>query len=121
MDTMLTGITGTAAYLNDTIVMGHTQELFSRLNGKRIQYYGFRIREDKCDLFMATIKYFGFLFDKDGRRPDPENSKSIQNMPPPKDLVTLRSFLGLVSHCNAFFLDMHRAMDQLVAKDQPWN
>ncbi|MBM6549427.1 hypothetical protein H7673_11295 [Streptococcus dysgalactiae subsp. equisimilis] len=124
---MLTGITGTAAYLDDIIVMGRTQEeLFHRLNAvlDRIQDYGFRIREEKCDFFMSSIKYLGFILDKNGRRPDPEKIRAIQKMPPPKDMTTLRSFLGLVSHYSTFLPDMHRIrnpLNCLLTKDQPWN
>ena len=127
MDTMLTGITGATAYLDDIIIVGKTeQELFAHLKDTlaRIQEYGLRIREDKCNFFIPSIKYLGFIFDKDGRKPDPENVAAIQNMPPPKDLPTLRSFLGLVSHYSVFLPDMHRVrapMNHLLTKDQPWN
>ncbi|CAH8536675.1 unnamed protein product, partial [Dicrocoelium dendriticum] len=51
MDTMLAGVSGAAAYLDDIILMGRTaEELFQRLAEVLvpIQSYGFRIREDKC-------------------------------------------------------------------------
>ncbi|XP_029142978.1 uncharacterized protein K02A2.6-like, partial [Protobothrops mucrosquamatus] len=127
MDTMLTGIAGAAAYLDDIILMGRTKEdLFETMNAvfSRIQDYGLRIREEKCNFFMPSIKYLGFILDKDGRRPDPENIEAIQKMPPPKDLPTLRSFLGLISHYSTFLPEMHRLrtpLNQLLVKDQPWN
>ncbi|CAH8614326.1 unnamed protein product [Dicrocoelium dendriticum] len=127
MDTMLAGVSGTAAYLDDIIVMGRTpEELFNRLDEVLccIQSYGFRIREDKCTFFTPLIKYLGFILEKDGRRPDPENIEAIRKMPPPTDLQSLRSFCGLISHYSAFLPEMHRLrapLNKLLSKGQPWN
>ncbi|CAH8624674.1 unnamed protein product [Dicrocoelium dendriticum] len=127
MDTMLAGVSGAAAYLDDIILMGRTaEELFQRLAEVlvRIQSYGFRIREDKCTFFTPTIKFLGFIFSKDGRRPDPENIRAIQKMPPPVDLQSLRSFCGLISHYSAFLPELHRLrapLNKLLSKGQTWN
>jgi hypothetical protein len=124
MDTMLTGISGVAAYLDDIIVMGTTQEeLHQRLEEtlQRIQEFGFRLRQDKCDFFMQSIKYLGLIIDKYGRRPDPANIVAIQQMHAPKDVPSLRSFLGLISYYSAFLPEMHRLrgpLYHLLTKDQ---
>ncbi|CAH8550749.1 unnamed protein product [Dicrocoelium dendriticum] len=126
MDTTLAGITGAAAYLDDIIVMGHTQsDLLNTLDNvlTRIQEHGFYLREDKCDFFLSAMKFLGFILDKNGRRPDPENTNEIRNMPPPSDMSSLRSFLGLVSHYSSFLPDMHRLrapLKQLRTKSSTW-
>ncbi|CAH8498480.1 unnamed protein product [Schistosoma intercalatum] len=126
MDTMLTGIPGTAAYLDDIIVMGSTDsELSDRLHQvlNRVLEYGFQLREEKCIFFMHSIKYLGFILDKNGRRPDPANIEAIQKMPAPTDVSSLRSFLGLISHYSTFLPEMHRVrgpLNELLSKDKPW-
>ncbi|VDK48017.1 unnamed protein product [Dibothriocephalus latus] len=100
MDTMLTGNEKAAAYLDDIIVTGsNLDELLQRLETmlSRIQDHGFHLRLEKC-VFMRTVEYLGFIIDKDGRRPDPENINVIKQRPPPKDINSLRAFMGLMSH-----------------------
>lgn len=44
-------------------------------------------------LFLNEIKYLVFIFDLDGCRPDPENFKAINQMPPPKNISIFCAFL----------------------------
>jgi len=96
MDTMLNGLDGAAAYLDDIIIVGKTPvELQERIRNvlSRIQEYGFHLRADKCQFFLQTIKYLGFIFDEQGRRPDPNNITAIQSLAAPTDVSELRAFL----------------------------
>ncbi|VDM00176.1 unnamed protein product [Schistocephalus solidus] len=126
MDTMLTGTKGATTYLNDIIVTGsNPDELIQRLETvlSQIQDYGFRLCLDKCNFFMPTVKYLGFIIDQDGRHPDLDNKDFIKEMPPPKDVNSLRVFLSLMSHCGSFLPDMHRLrppMNKLLKKDVKW-
>ena len=79
---------------------GLLRHLTSVLN--RIQQYGFRLRSDKCKCFQTSVKYLGFIFDKKGRRPDPENVHVIKQLTAPTDVSILRSFLGLVNNYGSF-------------------
>ena len=127
VDTMITGISGCAAYLDDIIIAGRSRkELEQRIAAvlERIQTYGFRLRSEKCQFFLQSIRYLGFIFDEHGRRPDPENIAAIQRMPAPKDIGTLRSFLGLISHYSSFLPALHTArspLNHLLQKDAKWN
>jgi hypothetical protein len=87
MDDMLAGLPFTMAYLDDTVVVrrspdnhkGHLHAIFYRINE-----YGFRV----C-FFQPSIKYLGFIVDKDGRRPDPQKITAIADMPAPTNITTL--------------------------------
>ena len=126
IDTVISGLAGTAAYLDDIIIMGRTtEELKDRLIAvlQRIQDHGLRLRPEKCQFFMRKIKYLGFVFDAEGRHPDPENIRAIQEMPPPTDVTTLRSFLGLINYYGSFLPALHdiRApLNRLLQKDTTW-
>jgi transposase InsO family protein len=126
IDTMISGLPGTAAYMDDIVLMGRTtEELQDRISTvlERIQSHGLRLRPDKCQLFMPTIKYLGYIIDAEGRHPDPENIRAIQQMPAPTDISTLRSFLGLISYYSAFLPTLHdvRApLNRLLQKDAAW-
>nr|VZI33584.1 unnamed protein product [Spirometra erinaceieuropaei] len=126
MNAMLSGIPGTAGYLDDIIIVGRSPaELQDRVCAvlERVQEYGFRLRADKCQFFLDSIKYLGFVFDVNGRHPDPENIRAIQQMPAPKNVSQLRSFLGLISYYSAFLPSLHdvRApLNRLLQKDASW-
>ena len=127
MDAMLTGLTGVAAFIDDIIVTAASQdELLQRLFSvfSRIEEHGFRVKAEKCEFFRDKIKYLGFIIDKYGRKPDPENTKAIENMQAPVNIKTLRSFLGLVSHYSAFLPELHRVrapLNSLLKKDTTWD
>nr|VZI26827.1 unnamed protein product [Spirometra erinaceieuropaei] len=110
MNAMLSGIPGTAGYLDDIIIVGRSPaELQERVCAvlERVQEYGFRQRAEKCQFFLDSIKYLGFVFDANGRHPDPENIRAIQRMPAPKNVSQLRSFLDLISYYSAFLPSLH--------------
>ncbi|CAH8528184.1 unnamed protein product [Schistosoma rodhaini] len=127
MDTILSGIPGVATYLDDILIVATTSEqLRERTTAvlQRVSDNGFRLRPEKCQLFLKSVKYLGFIFDAAGRRPDPENIRAIRTMPTPTNISTLRSFLGLVSYYSAFVPSMHdiRApLNYLLNKDISWN
>ena len=123
MDAMICGLKGVAAYLDDVIVTGrtdaeHRQNLEALL--RRIQEYGFHVRMEKCNFLMPQIRYLGCIIDKDGRHPDPEKIEVIRQMPVPKNVQEVRSFLGMVNYYGSFVAEMRslRApLDALLKKN----
>ncbi|PIO61946.1 reverse transcriptase [Teladorsagia circumcincta] len=111
MDSMICGLQGVAAYLDDIIVTGrtyeeHRQNLEALLD--RIAEYGFHVRLEKCNFLMPRIRYLGFIIDKDGRRPDPEKIEAIRQMPVPRNIAEVRSFLGMISYYGSFVAEMRK-------------
>ncbi|CAI2734885.1 unnamed protein product [Schistosoma spindalis] len=127
MDTILSGIPGVATYLDDILIvatsLGQLRELTTAVL-QRVSDNGFRLRREKCQLFLKSVKYLGFIFDVAGRRPDPENIRAIKLLPTPTNISELRSFLGLISCYSAFVPSMHdiRApLNHLLNKNTSWN
>uniref|UniRef100_A0A915E576 RNA-directed DNA polymerase n=1 Tax=Ditylenchus dipsaci TaxID=166011 RepID=A0A915E576_9BILA len=82
MDTLLSGIPGAVAYLDDIIIVGssieeHNSALLAVFN--RIRDAGLQVRLSKCEFFLPSVKYLGFIVDKDGRRPDPQKTAAIKD------------------------------------------
>lgn len=126
MDTMLSGLDFTIAYLDDILVKSesieehkhHLHKVF-----KRIKSYGFKVKENKCEFLMEEIKYLGHIINKEGKKPDKNRATAIKDMPEPKDLKSLQSFLGLVSYYQDFIPDLHilRApLNELLKKEKRW-
>lgn len=127
IDTMLAGLSGTVSYLDDIIIVGKTEaehrENVSNVF-KKIQDWGFHIKADKCKFLLPRIKYLGFIIDKEGRRPDPDKTDAIAKMPPPTDLTTLRSFIGMVNYYGQFInrmRELRAPFDKLLVKDVKWS
>ena len=127
MDTMLGGLDFACAYLDDIVIASestdehckHILEVF-----KRIQSFGFRVKEAKCDFLMHEIKYLGHIIDKYGRRPDPERAEAIKNMPAPNNVQALQSFLGLANYYQVFIKNMHDLrppLNVLLKKEKAWD
>ena len=123
IDTMISGLDGVAAYLDDVIVTGRTlEEHNANLEAlfDRIVKYGFRIRIEKCNLLMTEITYLGNVISAAGRRPDPKKIDAIILMPPPKDVGQVRTFLGLISYYSSFvprMRNLRAPLDALLKKD----
>ncbi|CAH8472913.1 unnamed protein product [Schistosoma intercalatum] len=110
-DTMLQDIPGAAACLDDVIIMGVDRIDFEKKLDQvlsRITEYRLRFCPEKCNFCMQKVRYFGFIIDKDGRRPDPENIQTVKTMHRRTNVPTLRSFLGLVSHYGTFIPNIHQ-------------
>ncbi|XP_055522812.1 uncharacterized protein K02A2.6-like [Wyeomyia smithii] len=109
IDTMLAGLSNTSGYLDDVIVGGrdeneHSRNLHEVLH--RIQEYGFTIRLEKCAFGQHKIRYLGHMLDRQGLRPEPDKIQAIKDMPAPKDLTGVRSFLGALNYYGKFVPDM---------------
>ena len=126
MDTMLTGVEGAAAYLNDVIVVGQSKQDVREQTNKvqtRIQDFGFQLWLEKCHFYLQANKYLGFIFNSYGHHPNPTNVAAIQRMPPPSDISSLHSFLGLMSNYGSFRPSLHQIkapLNQLLTKDIKW-
>ncbi|VDL66057.1 unnamed protein product [Nippostrongylus brasiliensis] len=126
MDSMICGLNGCAAYLDDVIVTGRTiEEHVANLEAlfKRISDYGFRVRIEKCNFLMPQLRYLGTIITAAGRRPDPSKIEAIRKMPHPKDIRQLRSFLGMLNYYGHFVKEIHQLrapMDALLKKDVPF-
>lgn len=67
MDKILAGLSFAMAYLDDIIIVSHdTDEHRNHLKEvfARIKDYGFHLRLEKCNFFMNSVKYVGFIIDK---------------------------------------------------------
>ena len=75
----------------------HLHQVFSRL-----RQAGLRLKPKKCTFVRPKVSYLGHIVSHEGIAVDPAKVKAVQDFPPPKDLKTLRSFLGLASYYRRF-------------------
>lgn len=126
METMISGLEGTAAYIDDIIVSGktaeeHQQNLLNVL--QRIREFGFHLKIQKCKFNLPEIKYLGNIINQHGIQPDPTRIEAVIHMPSPHDISTLRSYLGAINYYGKFVRNMHelrKPFDQLLKKNVKW-
>ena len=54
-------------------------------------------------MFNKTeIKFFGYIFNKEGMKPDPEKIEALKSTAAPKNLEEMRSFLGMCNFSSHF-------------------
>ena len=100
-------------YLDDIVVFTKTeeehaivlQEVFSRL-----RKYGLRLKASKCNFGRHQVKLLGFILSEKGQAADPEKTKAISSLPPPRTVKQVRSFLGMTGyyrHCISYRKGKH--------------
>ena len=56
----------------------------------------------KCDFFQKQVHYLGHVIFEEGVEVDPNKIKAIMDWPTPKDVLDIRSFMGLSGYCRSF-------------------
>ena len=101
---ILEGVEGTAQIKDDLIVHGkgkqHDERLITVL--QRLEEHGITLNILKCKLGQPQVKWFGFIFSKQGMSKDPEKVESIMAWKSPTSKSEVKSFLQTVAFCAPF-------------------
>ena len=113
INNILHGLVGKIAqvYLDDIIILGadfhshvdNLEQVLRRLADARMS-----LRLDKCHFFKEEVSYLGHIVGKHGIRPQPEKVAGIQDIPVPKTIRDVQSFLGLCNYYRKFVHDCAR-------------
>ena len=92
-------------FYDDIMVKGtnfktHVYNLRSVL--QRIKTCGYTLNALKCHFFRTSIKYLGHIIENGKISLEPERIETLGNTPVPKDLKSLRRFLGMCQFCSRF-------------------
>ena len=60
------------------------------------------VDKDKCAFYEPSVEYLGHVLNGEGIKVKPSKVDAICNMPPPKDLQQLESFLGMSNYYSKF-------------------
>ena len=102
MDSVLGDLIGKNCllYLDDIFVfsdnaeehLGHIQSVFERLRTA-----GFTLNSEKCHFGLSEVKMLGFIINGQGIATDPAKVEVIKNLPAPRSVKQIRSFVGSCS------------------------
>ena len=116
---------GVAVFQDDMLVsgqgandqLGNMKRLLTRLNDK-----GLNCRRDKCQFAQPSVEYLGHTLSAEGISKG-SKVEVVLKMPPPTDVSSLKSFLGLVQFYGKFMptlASMAKPLYRLTKKATPW-
>ncbi len=105
IDHLMGGLDNIITYIDDVLCHSRTiEEHFDHLEEafKRICAAGLKINLSKCEFAVNTVQYLGHTLTDKGIKPGLDKTKAIREADMPRDLKTLRAFLGLVNYFRAY-------------------
>ncbi|XP_055913098.1 uncharacterized protein LOC129946788 [Eupeodes corollae] len=111
-------------YLDDIIIVTDSfdrhleilKEVFKRLGDA-----GLKVGREKCNFCRPSLKFLGYVVDRNGLHVDPEKVESMIRIPAPKNVKEIRSFVGTISWYRRFvpnFAILVRPLTDLLKKSK---
>ena len=126
MDGVLSGLSGVAAYIDDIVVTGMTeQEHLQNLDNvlTRLERAGLRLNCAKSAFMLPSIQYLGHIISTEGIEPSREKVRALLEAPTPTNTQQLRSFLGAVNYYRKFLPNLSSVLaplNKLLQKEVKW-
>ena len=108
-------------YLDDIVVFSKTpEEQFQRLRGvfEKLSAAGLRLKPSKCEFFKCQITYLGHIVSKNGIETDPKKVTTNSELPVPKTVTEVQSFLGFTNYYQKFipkYANIAKPINQLLS------
>ena len=113
-------------YLDDIIIFSATVDEHG-IHLKKvlaiISRHGLKLKLSKCNFAMSRVKYLGHVLDGTGVQVDPDKVKAVREMPSPRKIVELQSFLGMVGYYRKFipdYAEVAAPLVKLLRKGEKW-
>ena len=110
-------------YIDDIIVYSNSfDEHVEHLDCvfKALRAANLKLHPKKCALFKEEVHFLGMKLTKSGVQPSDEHVQAVKTYPVPKNVKSVRSFLGLVNFFRKFIPDaanVMRPLNDLTKKD----
>ncbi|XP_065068432.1 uncharacterized protein K02A2.6-like [Rhopilema esculentum] len=104
----LQGLNGVKNIADDIIIFGkdvneHNENLNACL--RRLKELNLTLNFEKCKFLKENLEFFGFIFSKEGKRPDPKKIAAFVNAATLTTSTEVRSLLGMSNYCSQFIPD----------------
>lgn len=95
-------------YIDDIVIFGKDEkEHFENLAHvfKTLDAANMKIQLDKSEFLKREIEFLGYVVSREGIGTNPKKVQAIIDLPPPRNLKELRSFLGMTGYYRRFIRD----------------
>ena len=109
MDKILTGINNVFCYIDDVLIATKdTTEHLKVLEAvvERFAKYNVHMNGVKCQFFKSNVHYLGHSLSAEGIRPLQNKVEAILSAPTPKNVLELKSLLGMINYYGKFLPDL---------------
>ena len=92
-------------YIDDILITSDTEaEHLQTLDAvlRKLSTAGVRAEKEKCIFMAPSVAYLGHVIDATGLHPLPDKVRAIQEVPTPKQVSELKSYLGLLTYYSRF-------------------
>ena len=80
---------------------------------ERLRKFQLKLNPVKCTFGATFEKWLGFVVSKKGIKIDPDKVRAIQDLPPPRTLKEVRSFIGRLNYITRFISQMTAKCDPI--------
>ena len=117
MRVVLGDVKDVAVYIDDILIHSvdfdsHCRTLQAVL--ERLRHYGLHLKPSKCEIGFSSLQYLGHFVGEGRQMPIEEKVTAIVELPVPRTVTQLRSFLGSINyyqqyiqHCNVIAAPLH--------------
>ena len=126
MENLFQGCEDVSIYLDDLFVTGSTIENHLKNLDRVLSIMttnGLKLNKAKCAFLLPKVEYLGHIIDEQGLHPTQDKVKAIQEAPRPRNVVELRSFLGITNYYGKFLPNLSTRLAllyQLLKKGVKW-
>ena len=125
---VLSGLIGKICmlYIDDIVIYGKDERSHARnlqLVFDRLRKAGLKLKPSKCHFGATETKLLGYVVGKDGIKPDHEKVCAIRDLPNPKTVTEVQSFLGMTGYyrqCMAGYAKISEPLVALTRKANPF-
>lgn len=123
MNECFESIDGVCVIVDDVLVHGRTRREHDQNLRKvmvRAQERGVMFSEDKMEVGVTEVQYFGHTMSSEGVEPDPSKINAIRDMEAPRNRAELETVLGMVKYLAKFapnLAEVTAPLRQLPTKD----
>ena len=124
-DQIFAGVPGLIKIVDDGLILGETiSEVITKFEIalKACKKHNLTLAEKKLE-YGSQVNFGGYIISELGVLPDPKKVEALKNFPRPKDITTLRSFLGLANQLAFFVPDFAHTsgpLRELLKKEVPF-
>ena len=102
--------------------MQHDERLHLVL--KRLAEANVTLHLAKCEFSVTKVKVISHVVSAEGISANPQKIEAIRNLPTPKNVAEVRSFLGMVNHVRKFakhLVSRTKPLRELLKKKNTWH